>query len=64
MTSQVHTKVLLIQFYSNWTFIAFNLPKQEDSKAQQNKKADIKIFVSIVIAGVKHHRELHGNDPG
>ena len=23
---------------SNWTFIALNLPKQEDSKAQQNKK--------------------------
>ena len=22
---------------SNWTFIALNLPKQEDSKAQQNK---------------------------
>ena len=23
---------------SNWTFIALNLPKQEDFKAQQNKK--------------------------
>ena len=25
-------------YNSNWTFIALNLPKQEDSKAQQNKK--------------------------
>ena len=24
---------------SNWTFIALNLPKQEDSKAQQNKSS-------------------------
>ena len=47
---------------SNWTFIALNLPKQEDSKVQQNKKADIKISVSNGIAGVKHHRECQEND--
>ena len=47
---------------SNWTFIALNLPKQEDSKAQQNKKADIKIFVSKGIVEVKHHGESQGND--
>ena len=47
---------------SNWTFIVLKLPKQEDSKAQQNKKADIKISVSKGIAGVKHHGERQGND--
>ena len=31
--------------YSNWTFIALNLPKQEDSKAQQNKKQPTKFCV-------------------
>ena len=30
---------------SNWTFIALNLPKQEDSKAQQNKKQSTKFCV-------------------
>ena len=30
---------------SNWTFIALNLPKQEDSKAQQNKKQSTKFSV-------------------
>ena len=30
---------------SNWTFIALNLPKQEDSKAQQNKKQPTKFCV-------------------
>ena len=29
---------------SNWTFIALNLPKQEDSKAQQNKKQTSKFL--------------------
>ena len=29
---------------SNWTFIALNLPKQEDSKVQQNKKQSIKFL--------------------
>ena len=30
---------------SNWTFIALNLPKQEDSKVQQNKKQSTKFCV-------------------
>ena len=30
---------------SKWTFIALNLPKQEDSKAQQNKKQSTKFCV-------------------
>ena len=30
---------------SNWTFIALNLPKQEDSNAQQNKKQSTKFCV-------------------
>ena len=29
---------------SNWTFIALNLPKQEDSKAQQNKRQSSQIL--------------------
>ena len=31
-------KILNLNSNSNWTFIALNLPKQEDSKMQQNKK--------------------------
>ena len=30
---------------SNWTFIALNLPNQEDSKVQQNKKLSTKFCV-------------------
>ena len=29
---------------SNWTFLALNLPEQEDFKAQQNKKQSTKIL--------------------
>ena len=36
---------------SNWTFIALNLPIQEDSKAQQNLKAVDKISVSRDMSG-------------
>ena len=31
---------------SNWTFIVLNLPIQEDSKVQQNKKAVDQILIS------------------
>ena len=34
---------------SNWTFIALNLPIQEDSKAQQTLKAVDKISESITL---------------
>ena len=37
--------MIILFFYSNWTFIALNLPKQEDSKAQQNKKQSTKFCV-------------------
>ena len=49
-----------ILFYSNWTFIALNLPIQEDSKAQQNQKINRQISVSRGRRGVKHHREDQG----
>ena len=40
----VHLSVHLSNSNSNWTFIALNLPKQEDSKAQQNKKQTSKFL--------------------
>ena len=45
---------------SNWTFIALNLPKQEDSKAQQNKKQSSK----FLYPGTEDGQERQGNDPG
>ena len=45
---------------SNWTFIALNLPIQEDSKAQQNQKAVDQISIFRNRRGVKHHREHQG----
>ena len=47
---------------SNWTFIALNLPKQEDSKAQQNKKQSTKFCVQG--HGVEHHGERQEDDSG
>ena len=38
-------QILILISNSNWTFIALNLPKQEDSKAQQNKKQSTKFCV-------------------
>ena len=46
-----------MNFNSNWTSIALNLPIQEDSKVQQNLKAVEKISVSRDMSGVKHHGE-------
>ena len=40
-----HIKDAFIYSNSNWTFIALNLPKQEDSKAQQSKKQSTKFCV-------------------
>ena len=48
---------------SNWTFIALNLPKQEDSKAQQNKSSQ-QNSVSRDITGVEHHGERQEDDSG
>ena len=45
---------------SNWTFIALNLPIQQDSKVQQKQKAVDKISVSRDTRGVKHHGECQG----
>ena len=45
---------------SNWTFIALNLPIEEDSKAQQNRRAVVQISVSGDRRGVKHHGEHQG----
>ena len=45
---------------SNWTFIALNLPIQEESKAQQNQKSSRQISVSRDRRGVKHHGEHRG----
>ena len=48
---------------SNWTFIALNLPKQEDSKAQQTKSSQ-QNSVSRDITGVEHHGERQEDDSG
>ena len=48
---------------SNWTFIALNLPKQEDSKAQQTKSSQ-QNSVSRDITGVEHHGERREDDSG
>ena len=45
---------------SDWTFIALNLPIQEDSKAQQNHKNSQPKSVSRDRRGVKHHEECQG----
>ena len=44
---------------SNWTFIAFNLPIQEDSKSQQNQKNSQPNF-SIQRQKNGHHGECQG----
>ena len=40
-----HVPAPVLNSNSNWTFIALNLPKQEDSKVQQNKKQSTKFCV-------------------
>ena len=60
----VHCRLLPVgDSNSNWTFIALNLPKQEDSKAQQNKSSQ-QNSVSRDITGVEHHGERQEDDSG
>ena len=42
----------------NWTFIAVNLPVQEDSKAQQNQKSSRQISLSRGKRGAREHQGM------